>query len=256
MTLVVERDGNVITARLAAPDRLNALSSMMYEKLVQLLDEIDSDLDIRCLVLTGTGRAFCAGADLKERGALNAAGRWRYVDRLNKAFDRLDRTPIPVIASVNGLALGGGIELMTASDVRYAVSTATFGLPEVRLGIIPGGSIIRLARLGLNQAVSRLAFTGTPVDAPTAERLGLVDRVFETPDELRNATMELAHQIAANAPLAVRAAKKLLYGSMAAYTATSFQLAMDLRAPLENTEDSVEGLRAFKERRVPAFKGR
>ena len=256
MTLVVERDGHVVTARLAAPDRLNALSSAIYEDLVLLLDEIDVNLDIRCLVLTGTGRAFCAGADLKQRGGLDAAGRWRYVDRLNKAFDRLDRTPIPVIAAVNGLALGGGVELMTASDIRYAVATATFGLPEVRLGIIPGGSIVRLARLGLNQAVGRLAFTGAPIDAATAERLGLVDRVCLTTDDLMANTHELARQIAGNAPLALRAAKKLLRGSMAAYTATSFQLAMELRAPLENTEDSVEGLRAFAERGAPSFKGR
>lgn len=256
MSLVVDRHGGVVTARLNAPERLNALSSEIYEQLTELLDEIEENLEIRCLVLTGTGRAFCAGADLKERGALDEAGRWRYVRRLNKAIDRLDHTPVPVIASINGLALGGGVELMTASDMRLCVSTAKFGLPEVRLGIIPGGSLVRLTRLGLQQAVARLSFVGLPIEAGEALSMGLVDEIYESQQDLEAATASLASSIAQNAPLALRAAKKLLRGSMEAFTAAGMQLAMEIRAPLEDTEDSREGLQAFSQRRTAQFKGR
>jgi len=125
-------------ATIDAPERLNALSSVIYEALHELLAATEQDLEVRCLVLTGTGRAFCVGADLKERESLNAGGRWRYVRRLNEIIDRLDNSPVPVIASINGLAFSGGIELITASDMRFCVQSAKFALPEVKLGIIPG----------------------------------------------------------------------------------------------------------------------
>src|SRR5215207_8347244 len=120
MSLVVERHPGFVVATINAPNRLNAISSTIYEALNELLAKIEQDLEVRCLVLTGTGRAFCAGADLKERGSLDAAGRWRYVRRLNEVIDRLDNAPVPVIASINGLAFGGGIELITARICAFA----------------------------------------------------------------------------------------------------------------------------------------
>lgn len=256
MSLLIERHPRFVVATINAPARLNALSSDVYERLGELLSQIADNLDIRCLVITGAGRAFCAGADLKERGSLDAKGRWRYVHRLNQVFDQLDRAPVPVIAAVNGLAFGGGIELITASDTRLCVQSATFALPEVRLGIIPGGSIVRLTRMGLQSAAVRLAFSGEPITADEALRLGLVDEVCRDHDLLRSATLELAERISNNAPLALRAAKKLMRGSLAAFTTTGMQLAMEIRAPLETTEDSIEGLAAFAEKRRPNFVGR
>jgi len=256
MSLVVERHPGFVVATINAPERLNAISSIIYEALNDLIAKIEQDLEFRCLVLTGAGRAFCAGADLKERGSLDAAGRWRYVRRLNEVIDRLDNTPVPVIASINGLAFGGGVELITASDMRLCLHSALFALPEVKLGIIPGGSIVRLNRMGLERVAVKLAFSGEPMTADEALRLGLVDYVCADEKELRSRTIEAAHRISRNAPLALRAAKKLLRGSMTGFTAPATQLAMEVRAPLEATEDSKEGLAAFATKRPPNFVGR
>ena len=163
---------------------------------------------------------------------------------------------MPVIAAVNGLAFGGGVELVTASDRRLCVQSATFALPEVRLGIIPGGSIVRLTRMGLTAAAVRLAFPGEPLTADEALRSGLVDEVYRGHELASVCHVELAELISNNAPLALRAAKKLLRASMAAFTTTGMQLAMEIRSQLETTEDSIEGLAAFAAKRRPNFVGR
>jgi enoyl-CoA hydratase/carnithine racemase len=168
----------------------------------------------------------------------------------------LGRAPVPVIASINGLAFGGGIELITASDMRLCLASAMFALPEVKLGIIPGGSIVRLNRMGLERVAVKLAFSGDPITAQEALWLGLVDQVCSNEEDLRSRTLETADRVSRNAPLALRAAKKLLRGSMTAFTAAAMQLAMEVRGPLETTEDSKEGLAAFAAKRPPNFVGR
>ena len=256
MDVVIDRHDHTVVARLNRPERMNALSSSVCEALNELAEEIARDIEIRCLIITGTGRAFCAGADLKERGELSARDRWTYVRRLNEVIGKLDSIPVPVIAAINGYALGGGLELASISDFRLAVSTAVLGLPEARWGIIAGGSIVRLVRDISPSAAARLSFTADRIDAAEALRLGLVEAVYDTADALDTAASDLASRITRNAPLALRASKRLLRGVAAGYSANAMRLAMEIREPLENTKDSVEGLRAFAEKRDPVFCGK
>lgn len=257
MHLVLERRGHVLWARLNRPERMNALSSTILDGLEAAADAAERDLEVRCLVLAGSGRAFCAGADLKERGAMTeAADRWRYVRRVNAVVGRLDAVPVPMIAAVDGYALGGGMELVAVSDLRLASRQAVFGLPEARRGIIAGGSIVRLVRDVSPALAARLAYTCDPIDADEALRLGLVDSVHADTVALEGAVEALAARIARNAPLALRASKRLLRGSRAGFSAAAMTLALEVRAPLEDTEDSVEALSAFAEKREPVFRGR
>ncbi|MGE0716825.1 MAG: enoyl-CoA hydratase/isomerase family protein, partial [Alphaproteobacteria bacterium] len=179
MHLVQERRGHVLWVRLNRPERMNALSTTVLDGLEEAIDAIDRDVGIRCLVIAGTGRAFCAGADLKERGAMDAGDRWRYVRRVNAVVARLDEIPVPVIAAIDGYALGGGVELVAIADFRLASRKAVFGLPEARRGIIAGGSIVRLVRDVSPALAARLAYTCDQIDAEEAHRLGLVDSVHE-----------------------------------------------------------------------------
>jgi len=256
MHVVSERRGHVLWIRLNRPERMNALSTTVLDGLEEAADAIDRDVGIRCLVVAGAGRAFCAGADLKERGAMLADDRWRYVRRVNAVVGRLDAIPVPVIAAIDGYALGGGVELVAIADFRLASRKAVFGLPEARRGIIAGGSIVRLVRDVSPALAARLAYTCDQIDADEAQRLGLVDSVHADTAALEAAADLLAERIARNAPLAVRASKRLLRGARSGFSAAAMTLALEIRAPLEDTADSVEALRAFAEKREPVFQGR
>jgi enoyl-CoA hydratase len=194
---------------LSRPEVRNAIDQQMIDELGALLDEVEAAGDVRALVLTGAGdQAFAAGADiaeLLERGAEDA------LRRINAAlFRRIEEQPVPVVAAINGYALGGGCELAMACDVRVAADTAKLGQPEVGLGIVPGaGALQRLPRLvGLGKA-KELILTGAVVDAHEAERIGLVNRVVPAA-ELPGAALELAGRIAQQGPLAVRVSKLAL----------------------------------------------
>ncbi len=186
---------------------------------------------------------------------MGAEDRWRYVLRLNEIVAQLDAIPVPVIAAVNGPAMGGGVEIASIADFRFATEEAIFALPEVRWGIIPGGSIVRLVRDVSPALVSRLCFTGESIAAREAMRLGFVDAVYSSTAALEDAVSGLAERIAKNAPLALRASKKLLRGVEADYSTKAMSLAMELRGPLEDTQDSREGLQAFAEKRAANFRG-
>lgn len=256
MHLVTERRGHVMWARIDRPDRLNALSSTILDGFAELVDEVNRDVDVRCLVITGSGRAFCAGADLKERGAKDAHDRWSYVRKANDVVAKLDDIPVPVIGAINGYAIGGGIELLAISDLRLATRTAVFSLPEVGRGVIAAGSIVRLVRDFSPSLAARLCYTGDHLDADEALRLGLLDEVYEGLVQLEDAAQGLAERIARNAPLALRASKRLMRGAQIGFSAAAMKLALEIRAQLEDTADSREGMRAFVEKREPVFQGR
>ena len=256
MHLVTERRAHIMWARLNRPERLNALSTTILDGLTEVADEVRSNVDIRCLVITGSGRSFCAGADLKERGAMGVDDRWRYVRKVNEVVARLDEIPVPVIAAINGYAMGGGVEVVAISDFRLATKAAVFALPEVRRGIIAGGSIVRLVRDVSPALAARLCYTGDDLSADEALRLGLVDGVYEDTARLEQEAQALAERIARNAPLALRASKRLMRGAQSGFSASAMMLALEIRAPLEDTADSREGLRAFAEKRDPVFQGR
>jgi enoyl-CoA hydratase/carnithine racemase len=214
-------------------------------------------LPVELGIVTGAGdRAFCAGADLRERGGLNASERNTHRAGIEAAAEDLANLPMPTIAAVRGYALAGGTELAIACDLRVAATDAVFGVPEVKIGIFPGaGGVLRLPPLiGLGNARD-LLFTGRQVAAEEAARMGLVNRLV-APGEVLATAQEMAGQIAANAPLALRAAKDALRVSSGLPAADARREVNQRRMSLDDTEDYEEGLRAFAEKRKPRFTGR
>src|ERR671918_1886700 len=206
--ILAERDGTIVTLTLNRPDKLNAIDGAMLDALDEVLGEIEGDREVRAVILTGAGRAFSAGADIKEWTALTPLefGR-RWGLRGHALFDRLAALPPPVIAAIDGIAFGGGLELALCADVRIASEHARLGLPEVTIAALPGwGGTQRLPRLIGPGRAKHMILTGQPIEVARAEAWGLVSEVLEA-DALLARARELAAQIAANAPLAVQAAK-------------------------------------------------
>ena len=252
----LERDGAVAVLTLARPAKLNALTRGMVARLGQVADQLDRDETVSVVIITGAGeRAFCAGADLAEWGGLDplAFGR-RWVRDGHRCLDRLARLRQPLIAALNGAALGGGLELAACADLRIAEAHARLGLPEARVGIIPGWSgTQRLVRRVGGPLVKRLVLTGEPLDAGEALRVGLVDEVQPSGRGLARARA-LAATIAANAPVAVELAKALVNLAEGEETAAAVEAIAGALA--HGTEDAREGVAAFRRKRPPQFRGR
>jgi enoyl-CoA hydratase len=252
----LEIGGAIATITLARPEKLNALTSGMLAQLEAGAARLERDDAVRVVLLTGEGeKAFCAGADIADWGALDplSFGR-RWVWEGHRIFDRLARLRQPVIAVLNGIAFGGGLELAAAADLRVAEEHARVGLPETRVGIVPGWSgTQRLVRRAGPSAVKRLIFTGEPVDAVEALRLGLVDFVCGKGEGLGRARA-IAATIAERAPVAVQLGKQLVdiaegEEGPAAVEALAGALAA-------TTEDAKEGVAAFRDKRPAKFQGR
>lgn len=256
-TLRVEDHDAVRVVTVHRPDKLNALNSATIEALHRAFEQAAADETVRVVVLTGAGpKAFVAGADIAEMAGLRAAEGRDFALRGQAMMRCVETLPKPVIAMVNGFALGGGLELAMCCHLRIAADTARLGQPEVNLGLIPGfGGTQRLLRLAGRAATLELCLTGTPVDAERALALGIVNRVVPA-DELRAQTMALAGQLAKAAPLALRGVLDCVnvggesaIGEGLAYEAAQFGL-------MFATEDMREGTRAFLERRAPEFSNR
>jgi enoyl-CoA hydratase len=238
------------------PAALNALNSNILEELEGCMVELDKDPTVMVIIITGSGeKAFVAGADLSELVNLKPAAARVFAEKGHRTFNIIERCTKPVIAAVNGYALGGGCELAMACDIRIASSKARLGQPEVGLGIIPGfGGTQRLPRLVSKGKAKELLFTGVQVSAQDALAIGLVDKVVE-PENLMDEAVTMAKTIASKAPLAVRAAKRLIDHG----TDTDFQRALtrevDEFYPLFETQDQKEGMNAFLERRPAKFVG-
>jgi enoyl-CoA hydratase len=256
-TLLYEKKDNIGVLTVNRPDKLNALSTELTEELLQFLVEVEKDDDLRVLVITGAGdKAFVAGADIKELVERDAV-MGRDISRFRQAlFARIENLPIPVIAAVNGYALGGGLELALACNIRIASEKAQFGAPEVKLGIIPGdGGTQRLPRLvGLGRAME-LVLTGDFIDALEAHRIGLVNKVVPHEELLEN-VMALAKKIASRPPLAVKFAKEAVNRGQEGDTTAGYALESYLHALACTTEDKAEGVAAFLEKRKGDFKGK
>lgn len=254
--LQCEKTGHILRVTLNRPERRNALSTPICEGLLALPAQVEDDLDIRCVIFTGAGEGFCSGADLKERRELDEDARWRYVELVDKALLAIEAIPVPTIAAVNGHALGGGTELALGCDFRYAVVDANFGLTETGIGIIPTGSIVRLLRDGYDSLNSMLTYTAAHFPAARMAEMGFLNAVVPDQDALDKRVGELAGQISRNAPLALRAAKRVKRELAAERTAAAMGQAETIRRSLDGTEDCLEGLAAFAEKRDPVFKGK
>ena len=254
--LKIEERGAVAIMTISAPKSLNALNSTILGEMDDFLTHLDCNR-FRCLIVTGDGeKSFVAGADISEMANLNILEGNAFGAKGAAVFRKLETLHLPVIAAVNGFALGGGCELAMACDIRICSDNARFGQPEVGLGIIPGFSgTVRLARLvGMGMA-KQLIFTGKPIRADEALRIGLVNAVVPQA-ELMDKALELANQIAANAPLAVKAAKLCI----------NDQYDMDADAAIQNenvffgrcfaTEDQKLGMKAFLEKGKYEFQGK
>jgi enoyl-CoA hydratase/carnithine racemase len=257
--LLVERspDRHVVTVTLDRPQQMNAMNTAMGEDLLACFTALAADAEARAVVFTGAGdRAFCAGGDLKERNEMtDEAWRAQHVV-FEQAALRVLRCPVPVVAAVEGFALAGGCELALLADFIVAGATAVFGMPETTLGIFPGiGGTQLLPRIVGGPLAKELIFTGRRIAAEEAKAAGLVNHLV--PAGLARAkAREIAETIARNGPIAVRQAKKAIaYGSE-----TDLETAMILAIEAYNatvvTEDRVEGVRAFNEKRRPHFTGR
>jgi enoyl-CoA hydratase len=257
-TIALERAGAVATVRLNRPSVLNALNLQMLDELSETFAELDADESVRAVILTGTGpKAFAAGADIGELNALPNARAAEAQARKGQALTRaLERMHLPVIAAVNGFALGGGCELAMACDIRIASENARFGQPEVNLGILPGyGGTQRTARLVGEGMAMYLCLTGEMIDAAEALRVGLVQRVVPF-EQLQAEARRIADLIASKAPLAVAAAKRAVVeaGSLPLDDGLALEALLFGRAVM--TDDFREGSSAFLEKRKPDFQGR
>jgi|DewCreStandDraft_5_1066085.scaffolds.fasta_scaffold00026_162 enoyl-CoA hydratase len=254
--VLLERDGPVAVLTLDRQAARNALNEHMLERLAGRLTELAEDRAVRAVILTGAGaQAFSAGADIRAMAAKGPQEARAYAALGHRVMAMIEDLPQPVIAAINGYALGGGCELALACDIRIAATTARLGQPEVKLGILPGwGATFRLPRIVGPGIARELIFTGRLVDAQEALRLGLVNLVVE-PEHLMSQARALAHQIAAQAPLAVHYAKRALVAAGLPSREAASSLEMSLFSLCFTTRDRAEGMAAFLEKRTPEFRG-
>ena len=256
-TLALEsREAHILVVTLNRPQVLNALNTQMGRDQIDLWTRLTAEPgDVRCVVLTGSGeRAFCAGADLKERDGMTEAV-WRAQHEIfERAFMALMELPLPVIAAVNGHAFGGGMEMALCCDFIYAARSARMALSETRLGLMPGGAGTQnLPRAAGERRAKELIFTAEPFDAQQGYEWGIVNRVCD--NALQDA-LEVAQKIARNAPLAVRQAKKSVHYGLQMDLATGYRFEIEAYNQLVGTEDRKEGVRAFNEKRKARFQGK
>jgi enoyl-CoA hydratase len=255
-TLLLERRDRVAIVTINRPDKRNALNIKTREEGASVLEELRSDDSVGVVVITGAGdKAFVAGADIAEFSGRTAITQ-REVMMGRSLFSAIDTFPKPAIAMINGYCLGGGCELALACDIRIASESASFGQPEINLGIIPGGGgTQRLTRLVGEGKAMELILTGEIIDAKTALAIGLVNQVVPA-DQLQSKTMEIANRIADKSPIALRLAKEAVKLASRSNLDEGLRREVDLFALCFSSEDKDEGVSAFLEKRKPVFKGK
>lgn len=257
MTLVlVERLENIAIVRLNNPGRLNSLSGEMCRSLSEELTALSSDETLRALVLTAEGRAFSSGTDINQFVDCSEDEAHRISERGQLLCELIEKFPVPVVAAINGIAAGGGCELAFACHLRVASMTASFSMPETKLGLIPGYRATQKLRreVGLSRAYE-LMLTGRSLSAAEAEQLGVVNRVVNE-SEVLSESLSLAREIAKRAPLAIRACLKAVNLGLYMPLEEGLALERQLFASLFTTEDVREGTAAFLEKRAASFKGK
>ena len=254
--VLIESRGDVAVITVNRPDKLNALNAETVTELHAVLEHVAKDNAVRAAILTGAGeKSFVAGADIAELAKMTPISGIEVSRQGQDAFRFLETMRKPVIAAVNGFALGGGLELALACHFRVASENAKFGLPEVKLGIIPGyGGTVRLPRVVGRGRALEMILTGEMIDAQEAYRMGLVNRVYPQ-SELLGAAEQLAKKIAANGPVAVALAIEAVDNGYHASTEDALRLEANLFGLLASTQDMREGMGAFLEKRKANFQG-
>ncbi len=249
--LQLEVQDNIGILTIKRPEALNALNSDFFTEINSMLDELEKNDTLRVLIITGYGKAFVAGADIAEMSGFNVEQGKKFSETGQRTFDRFEKLPFPVIAAINGFALGGGMELSMACDIRIASSKAKLGQPEVGLGLIPGyAGTQRLPRLiGLGNALY-LLMTGEMISAEEAFRMGLVQKVSE-PENLLDEALKIAKTIAKQGKNAVKQVKFTTYQGLTMSLAEGQKLEAENFGKLFETDETKEGLSAFLEKRKP-----
>jgi enoyl-CoA hydratase/carnithine racemase len=257
--LKLDQHGPVSVLTLNRPDVMNAWNAKMRGELRDAVRALVEDDDLRVAIITGTGRAFSAGEDVRGMGDLTSVGPRgfrRRVRMIHNVFDDIEQMEVPVIAALNGVAAGGGLELALSCDFRFAADTARMGLPENNVGLIPGsGGISRLVKLVGPAKAKRLVMTGEIIPAARALEIGLIDEVVPA-DQLMTRAMAFAEQLAAKAPLALGTAKLVINQCVNVDIETGRNFERIGQSVLKLTADHKEGQTAFVEKRKPDFKGR
>ncbi|AOT71049.1 short-chain-enoyl-CoA hydratase [Geosporobacter ferrireducens] len=252
----IEQKEKVGIIKLNRPEALNALNTQLLKELGAAVKQLEEDPQVLVLIITGVGKAFVAGADIAEMKDLRGDEGRKFGMLGQRVFGEIESMEKPVIAAVNGFALGGGCELAMSCDLRIASSKAKFGQPEVGLGITPGfAGTQRLPRLVGIAKAKELIYTGDMIDAGEAERIGLVNKVVE-PELLMEEALALASRMAERAPLAVRYAKLAINRGIETDIDTGTQIEADLFGLCFASEDQKEGMGAFLEKRKPVFQGK
>lgn len=256
-TVEVTKKDHYAIVTLNRPDALNALSTQMARDIIAVMNQLGDDIDVWAVILTGSGeKAFCVGADLKERKGMSKDEMIRQRALFVKAFESVVRFPKPFVAAVNGFAMGGGFEFALCCDLIVAANEAFLGLPEVGLGIIPGGGGTQnLPRIiGKNKA-KELIYTGRKISGQTAFEWGIVNKVAPR-GELMEATEELVREITKNAPLSLQQAKRCIDTGVELDLLSGLALEAEAYNRCLYSEDRDEGLLAFNEKRKPQYKGK
>jgi enoyl-CoA hydratase/carnithine racemase len=256
-TVLFDVREHIATITFNRPKVMNAMSFQVLDELTACVEAMRFDPQVRVVIITGAGnKAFSAGADLKERAACTPEQVKQYVFTIRRLFDDIEHFSKPVIAAINGVALGGGTEIALASDIRIASETATMGLTETRLAVIPGaGGTQRLPRIVGRGKAKELIFTGRRINAAEALRIGLVNHVYP-PEALLRETRKLAEEICQSGPIAVQQAKYAINSGLETDMATGLAIESNAYWICIPTEDRLEGLAAFREKRQPVFKGK
>ncbi len=254
--LQVRRENNTVIAVLNRPDKHNALHKHVFDELKSLIDVLETDRTVRALILTGAGeKAFCVGADLKERAGMNDKDVLNRLQMVRHLYLRLERLGFPVIGAINGMALGGGLELALACDLRVASENAVMGFPEVELGVIPGnGGTQRLARLVGRARTMEMVLLSRRLSAQEASELGLIQAVVPVGQALQTAKL-WATKIGDAGPIAIRQAKNAIRMGLEKGLEEGLALEIEAYAPCLHSKDRQEGLKAFQEKRKPVFVG-
>jgi enoyl-CoA hydratase len=255
-TLLYDLDAGIATVTVNRPDKLNALNAEVIRELGEVATRIAQDPEVHGVILTGAGeKAFVAGADIAELSLLAPAAARATAEKGQQVFDRLEQGRKPVVAAINGFALGGGLELAMACHVRIAAESAKFGQPEVKLGLCPGyGGTVRLPRLVGRGRALELLLSGGMIDAPEAYRIGLVNRVVPKTD-LMATSRQLLETILANAPLALAACLESVHTGLDLAQADALSHEAEQFGALFGTADMKEGTAAFLARRKADFRG-